>query len=163
MDSQSGASAVRSLHKFPLAASATALVVGFLVLLGWAFDIPALKSAFPYVAAMDANAAVAFLLPGFSLWVLRAERATPSVKLWPRRIVQLTGLTVALVGLLPLCGNQVRRTAGGSSVTLFKSSCTTCLRLPPICGRRSNDGTGFRLRWVTHTLERNLIAATRNA
>jgi signal transduction histidine kinase len=43
-------------------------VGGLIVLAGWFFDVPVLKSAIPTLAPMKLNAAIAFILCGASLW-----------------------------------------------------------------------------------------------
>ena len=85
-----------SLPAVSRAIGATSITVGGLVLLGWALDIPFLKSVLPGAVSMKANAAAAFLLAGVVL-------------LWPdppdrrkRRVVRACGVTVALVGFLTL-------------------------------------------------------------
>lgn len=55
-------------------ASGIVVAVGFLVLLGWLFDIPALKSFLQGLATMNANIALAFVLAGFSLWLAHTRR-----------------------------------------------------------------------------------------
>jgi diguanylate cyclase (GGDEF)-like protein len=48
-------------------ASATAILIGLLVLVGWICDISLLKTALPGLVSMKANTAIAFLLIGVSL------------------------------------------------------------------------------------------------
>jgi len=51
------------------------IVGGFLVILGWFFDIEALKSVLPGMVTMKFNTAVAFLLTGVSLLTILANRS----------------------------------------------------------------------------------------
>lgn|GEM_PF-5319666 len=60
-----------SLQSFSLIASATAILVGCLVLVGWRFDLVTLKSVFPTLAPMSAHTTCAFVLASLSLWLLR--------------------------------------------------------------------------------------------
>jgi PAS domain S-box-containing protein len=54
----------------PGAAGIFVIVVGFLVLAGWAFDIEVLRNIAPGFAAMKPNTALGFILAGFSLCLL---------------------------------------------------------------------------------------------
>ncbi|HEV8540143.1 MAG TPA: PAS domain S-box protein [Nitrospiraceae bacterium] len=73
-------------------------LAGALVLVGWAFDIGALKSLHSELVTMKANTAFAFMLAALSLWLQRSERPSP----WARGIARLCAAIVALVGLLTL-------------------------------------------------------------
>ncbi len=56
-------------------ASATAILVGLLVLVGWIFDIGLLKTALPGLVSMKASTAVAFMLIGVSLGQLMHQNS----------------------------------------------------------------------------------------
>ena len=73
-------------------------IVGCLVLVGWAFDLAALKSVLPGLATMKANTALGFILAGVSLWLLGTEQANQRT----RCIAQACAGIVALLGLLTL-------------------------------------------------------------
>ncbi len=57
-------------------ASVIVVAMGFLVLVGWAFDFTVLKSIFSDCISMKVNTAVSFILMGVSLWLLRNEEAS---------------------------------------------------------------------------------------
>ncbi len=76
-----------------------ALAVGVTVILGWLFDIPALKSVFPGFVTMKANTAFGFILAGTALVMLADSTAAA----WSRRLALVCAGAVALLGLLTLC------------------------------------------------------------
>ncbi|HIJ89939.1 MAG: response regulator [Desulfobulbaceae bacterium] len=57
------------LNGFPRRAALLVAVLGLMVLLGWVFDIPLLKSVLPGAVTMKANAGLCFLLAGGSLFL----------------------------------------------------------------------------------------------
>jgi signal transduction histidine kinase len=83
---------------FSKGCAAVVFLTGMVVLVGWALDVPALKSIHPSLISMKANTALCFVLIGAALWLLEAGLANP-VRLWAGRFC--AGL-VALVGLLSL-------------------------------------------------------------
>ena len=89
------------LKSFVDVASAVAILVGGLVLVGWALDVEILKSVVPGLVAMNPATAAAFILAGVSLWVLPQEPANPLA----RRAGMACVSIVALVGLLTLSGH----------------------------------------------------------
>lgn len=86
-----------SFTSFSKGASVTVALVGVLVLVGWMFDIPTLKSILPIWVTMKANTAMAFLLIGISLWLLQEQTRTQM-----RRVAQGCACAVSLIGLLTL-------------------------------------------------------------
>jgi PAS domain S-box-containing protein len=67
--------------------------VGAVVLLGWAFELPRLRSVLPGLVEMKVNTAIAFGLAGASLLLRRGVRAR-------RRAAVACASVVALIGLL---------------------------------------------------------------
>jgi hypothetical protein len=59
-------------------AIASLIAIAFLVLVGWAFNIPFLTSVLPNLATMKANTALSFLLIGTALWQLKDEDTNSS-------------------------------------------------------------------------------------
>src|SRR2546426_1121148 len=78
--------------------SATLVIIslGCLGLAGWMFELKSLRSVFHGFPAMVPNTAVAFVLAGCSLWLLRAKRPTRA----GRWAAHACGLAVTLIGLL---------------------------------------------------------------
>lgn len=91
---------VRKLHRFVAFVSLLAIAVGLLGLVGWMLDVAALKSVFPGHTMIKPNAALALVLCGAALWLLRPERA--DARRWTRWAGQALAGLVALVGLLTL-------------------------------------------------------------
>lgn len=98
MITQTGRRSIFSLRSLSQAGSATAIVVGLLVLVGWIYDIPSLKTVLPSLPTMKANTALAFTLAGVSLWILQREQPSQSTQ----RIGQACAAVVALAGMLTL-------------------------------------------------------------
>jgi len=100
MNPQPNARLGASLKSFAQAASAIAILVGCAVLVGWIFDIETLKRIHPGLVAMNPATAVAFVLAGVSLRLMRSERSDR----WKWQVAQALAVAVALVGALKLGG-----------------------------------------------------------
>jgi PAS domain S-box-containing protein len=71
-------------------------IIGGVVILGWIFDIPTLKSILPTWVTMKANTAIGFILSGVTLWSLSLpQRRSP-------RYSSLLAAVVLGIGLLTL-------------------------------------------------------------
>lgn len=105
------ACSVYSLNAFSRGASVAVVLVGCLVLVGWALGIKALKSVLPGLVTTKANTALCFVLAGLSLYML--QRPSPPAPLpqageggrpngWGPRVGYACAAAVALLGLLTL-------------------------------------------------------------
>jgi hypothetical protein len=95
-------------------AGGTAVVVGGMVLVGWALDITALKSILPGWVTVKPNAALAFVLLGVALLFCSRRPATLSPRPlgFASRFAQLCALLAGLIALLTLCEYAFRWNAG---------------------------------------------------
>ena len=119
------------------AAGAAVILIGGLVLAGWAFDVAVLKSLIPGLTAMNpGGTALAFLLAGVSLWAQASAVTTPR-----RRAVGIAcAAGVLLIGLARV-GGYLAGWDGGPDQLLFRerwsgrprgSACPTgCRRTRP--------------------------------
>ncbi len=102
----SDAGVVRSLNRFVAFGSLFSIAVGLLGLVGWTLDIAVLKSVIPGEVIIKLNAAIALVLCGCSLWLLRSHDGQPPQAL--RKLAgQVFAALVALVGLLSLSEHLV--------------------------------------------------------
>ncbi|MBI3301003.1 MAG: PAS domain S-box protein [Deltaproteobacteria bacterium] len=98
MTAHRNSSFTSTARSFSRAASVVVTLVGGLVLVGWAFDVPALKSVFPDLVAMKANTALAFILAGVSLRLVGTEETDQRT----RPVAHACASAVALIGLFTL-------------------------------------------------------------
>ncbi|MFM2063562.1 MAG: hypothetical protein RLZZ507_3233 [Cyanobacteriota bacterium] len=80
--------------------SITTALIGFIVLLGWIFDLPLLKSVLPGLVTMKVNTALCFLFGGTSLWLW--SQYLQKKRLHLKLISQILAVMVILIGLLTL-------------------------------------------------------------
>ncbi|MFA4917853.1 MAG: GAF domain-containing protein [Thermodesulfovibrionales bacterium] len=86
------------MKSFSRSTSAIAFFAGCLVIIGWMFDLPVLKSVLPGLVTMKANTALCFMLLGISLWLLIPEQSSQMVRL----IARVFAFAVAIIGALTL-------------------------------------------------------------
>ncbi len=83
---------------FSKAIAIITIVVSLLVLIGWIFNIPVLKSILPQWPATKFNTAIGLLLSGITLYLLNK----PSISLTEKKIAQLFASFILIIGLLTL-------------------------------------------------------------
>jgi PAS domain S-box-containing protein len=89
------------LSGFVAFASLLSMAVGLVGLVGWMLDIGVLKSVIPGQVIIKPNAAIALVLCGMSLWLLRSRGARLPRGVG-RRVGQALAAIVAVVGVLSL-------------------------------------------------------------
>ncbi|MBW4576092.1 MAG: response regulator [Aphanothece sp. CMT-3BRIN-NPC111] len=101
MTIHSGFSLLRTLKPLSQIASAIAILIGSLVIIGWIYNIAILKSFLPGLVAMKANTALNFILAGVSLWLSQTKQTGKSGRV-KRYIMQACASIVLLVSGLTL-------------------------------------------------------------
>gem|GEM_PF-635282 len=96
MTSQANLRLLSSYRNISRVASGVALAVGFLVLVGWRFNIPVLTSMLPGLATMKANTALGLILCGISLWSLNHKEMKKSMRILANACVTIVLLIAAL-------------------------------------------------------------------
>ncbi|MGO9387235.1 MAG: hypothetical protein ACLPWD_04205, partial [Methanobacterium sp.] len=89
---------VSRLKNYSEFSSILIVIIGVLVLIGWAFNIAILKSPGAGFSTIKSNVGLAFILIGVSLWLMQAKRVNYN----NRRVAQILALVVALIGFLTL-------------------------------------------------------------
>jgi PAS domain S-box-containing protein len=99
----------RELVRLARGCAAISVLVGVIVLIGWALDIPVLKSVLPIWVTMKANTAACFVLAGVALWLKTRAPDPPANAPTPGRWDRVRGHaanlcagTVLLAGALTL-------------------------------------------------------------
>jgi signal transduction histidine kinase len=90
------------LASLPTAASALAISIGALVLIGWSLDLEALKRVLPGFVAMNPATAVLFILSGISL-AISIRRKSPDLRVI-RKLFAAIVIAASLAELLQLAG-----------------------------------------------------------
>ncbi len=94
---------VALLRSLAWGANILVLLIPCLVLAGWMFDIESLKRVAPGLVAMNPATALAFILAGASLWLLRDKPASePAARTRLLLIARALAALVVLIGLLRL-------------------------------------------------------------
>jgi PAS domain S-box-containing protein len=92
---------LRRLSRFVAFASLLSMAVGLLSLVGWVLDIGVLKSVIPGEVIIKPNAAMALVLCGMSLWLLRSHGVRPPRGVG-RQVGQAMAAIVTVVGVVSL-------------------------------------------------------------
>ncbi len=87
-----------SFQVIPRATSGLAILVSCLVLLGWTFNLPTLRSILPGQPQMVPNTAVTFILASVSLWLFWREKRNQGFSF----VAWICALAVILIGLLTI-------------------------------------------------------------
>src|SRR5215208_6781531 len=98
MKSQASLQGILFLRSVVNVASLFVLGVGLLILLGWSFNIPLLKSFLPGLPAVRFNTALTLILLAGSLWLLQEEE----IGIRKRRAGQILAGLALLISLLTL-------------------------------------------------------------
>jgi PAS domain S-box-containing protein len=119
-----------ALKRFAQITAGISILVGLLVLLGWALNLSPLKEIAPGLVSMKSTTALGFLLAGVSLWLSSRE----PVEGRNRRIARSCAAMVTMVGLLT-CTEYLFSWNLGIDQLLFKDPGTGLIVGPP--GRMS--------------------------
>ena len=111
---------IPSLRTFSRKAGIAVIVIGSMVIVGWMFNIPALKTVLPGLVTMKANTAACFILSGTALWLWHRHPTDQSKRLW----AQILAGIVLGIGLLTLLQYGLGRNFGIDEL-LFKASTDT--------------------------------------
>jgi len=77
-------------------------LMALVILCGWIFNVPFLKTPFPGVIPMKANTAVCFMFTGAALWLLRSSSTVSPAQKIQRYLGYFLALLTAVIGLLTL-------------------------------------------------------------
>jgi PAS domain S-box-containing protein len=88
----------RNLEMLARAAAEATAFLGVAVLIGWALDLPLLRSGLPGSLSVKANSALGFLAAGLAARTLASRRSGPRARL----VAKIAGAVVAAVGFFTL-------------------------------------------------------------
>ncbi len=74
------------------------VIIGIIILIGWAFNIPLFKSPGPDFPTIKSNVALCLILIGASLWLQQTKR----INVRNRRAAQILAIIVLIIGLLTI-------------------------------------------------------------
>jgi PAS domain S-box-containing protein len=98
-----GPVSVSRLKVFTRIAALASAILGLLVLAGWAFDVPLMKTVFPGLVSMKANTALCIVWAGLSLWLFAAQEDGKLRKPFALGTSRILAIIVLLLGLATLC------------------------------------------------------------
>lgn len=75
------------------------MLIGGIVIIGWLFDLPTVRSILPHFVAMKFNTALCFFLSGLSIYLLTPQEKVTKQK---RSFTRICVIIVSLIGLLSL-------------------------------------------------------------
>jgi len=110
----------RNLEMLARAAAEATAFLGIAILVGWALDLPLLRSGIPGSVAVKANSAMGFLTAGLAARTLASRRSGPR----GRFLAKVAGVVVGAVGFLTLV-EYVARVNLGIDQVLFHEGGTT--------------------------------------
>ena len=137
---------IAAVQSFSKKASIAVIAIGCTVILGWIFDLQLLKSILPGLVTMKANAAVCFILGGFSLFIQQRRRAELTARKHQKIakfLIFSCSFLIILISLLTLAQYSFNLDLGIDQL-LFKDSST--LTSPAAPGRMApNTAAAFLL------------------
>ena len=137
---------IAAVQSFSKKASIAVIAIGCTVILGWIFDLQLLKSILPGLVTMKANAAVCFILGGFSLFIQQRRRAELTARKHQKSancLIFSCSFLIILISLLTLAQYRFNLDLGIDQL-LFKDSSTLTSRAAP--GRMApNTAAAFLL------------------
>jgi PAS domain S-box-containing protein len=107
----------RNLETLARAAAEATAFLGTAILIGWALDLPLLRSGIPGSVAVKANSALGFVAAGMAARTLASRRSGPKARL----VAKVIGAVVASVGFFTLV-EYVAQVNLGIDQLLFRDS-----------------------------------------
>jgi PAS domain S-box-containing protein len=96
------------VRRIPQFAGAIGVLVGCLVLLGWAIGSATMKSGVPGLFEMKANAAVCFVLLGIAVWMRAPDAEGSATRSWRPALASACALLVMTTAVVVLIENAFR-------------------------------------------------------